>query len=533
MKAVFDYVIVGSGAGGSVLAEKLSRDGASSVLLLEAGGPDRNPVHLVPKGVRFVMSNPKYTKSYDVEPYGDQKLDNWRRGRILGGSTTLNGMVWNRGWAPEYDAWEKAGNAGWNWDRFLTAYREMEDHELGGSDLRGEGGPVRITRARPPEPVCDAFVKALSRHGIPQVDDINSSGNERVAYVSSNIKNGTRVSAARAYVWGSWRRPNLTLVKHADVERITFNGTKATGVVAARGDRKVQFTARREVLVCGGGLESPLLLERSGIGDAAVLDAAGVAVLVDSPKVGENLREHRTVLFQPKLRGRQGFNHQVNSGPKQAWAGFKYLFTRSGVISFAGFNVIAIYKSDPTSEHPDTQGFFTPLTVSGVDSGRPVVDKTSGAMFLNYQLFPTSAGSVHITGPDATHKPRIVANFLDTDHDRALTVKMVNKAREILATEPLAGLVESEVVPGDAIRSDDDVVDYVINQGGLGYHTLGSCAVGPDQDDVLDERLRVRGTSNLRVVDASVFPEMPSGNNNAPTQAMAWIAADMIINDNS
>jgi choline dehydrogenase len=350
--------------------------------------------------------------------------------------------------------------------------------------------------------------------------------------VTSNVKRGTRVSAARAFLRPARRRANLTVLTHAVADRITFDGTVATGLEVTSRGKSLRVHARREVLVCGGGLESPLLLERSGIGNPEVLAAAGVPLVAASPKVGENLREHRTFSFQLRLAGTVGYDHQVNSPVKQAWTGFKYLFSRRGVISFGGYNIVGIYKSDAASPYPDTQAFFTPLSITGsITSGRPVVDRFSGAMFLCYPLYPTSTGSIHITGPKASDTPRIVPNYLTSEHDRAITLRTVAKAREILATEPFARLVEAETVPAVELRDDADVRDYALNNGGIGYHGLGTCAIGPDDDDVVDDRLRVRGTSNLRVVDASIFPAMPGGNNNAPTQAMAWIAADLILQD--
>jgi choline dehydrogenase len=391
---------------------------------------------------------------------------------------------------------------------------------------------VSITRSR--EPVCDAFIAALAKHGVDFVEDVNSSGDSRVAYIASNIRRGMRVSASRAFLRRARRRRNLAVLDHTEVERIILEGTVATGVEATRHGKPMRFAARREVLVCGGALDSPLLLERSGIGNPAVLSAAGVPVLVNSPKVGENLRDHRgSVLFQLRLKGSVGYNREINSTLKQAWAGFKYLFTRSGVMSFGGYDVTALFKSDPASPYPDTQGYFTPMSSSSVDpnSGRIVVDGHSGAMFVVLSLFPTSVGSIHITGARASDKPRFVSDFLTTEHDRALTVKMFNKAREFLSTEPFAQLVDSEVSPGRELQRNEDVLSHALNRGGGGFHSLGSCAIGPNDDDVVDNRLRVRGTSNLRVVDASVFPVIPSGNNNAPTMAMAWIAAGLIIED--
>lgn len=531
---VYDYVIVGSGAAGSVLADRLSRDPAVSVLVLEAGGLDRNPVHLIPKGFYFTMNNPNYTKSYQTLPYGNDKVDTWIRGRIVGGSTTINGMMWNRGWAPHYDAWESAGNAGWNWDRFLAAFKALEDHHLGGNDVRGEGGPVPISIAGPSEPISEIFIATLAKHGIRFLDDMNTSGEERVGYTCSNIKGGFRVSGSQAFLKKARRRRNFTLIEHAEVDRIMFDGSTAIGVEVTRHGEKQFFTARREVLICAGALESPLLLERSGIGDPDILAAAGVPLRVRSPKVGNNLHDHcGSTLFQLRLKGDGGFNPQLNSLFRQGWSALKYLFTRTGVMSFGGHNLIMNFRSDPASPYPDTQGFFSPLSSSAVDpsTGRPVMDSFSGAMFSTYPLYPTSTGSIHISGPGTDDKPRLIPSIPTTDHDRALTIKIFHKTREILGTEPFAHMVEAETIPGRTLRDDVDILDYAINTGGRGFHTTSTCAIGPNDDDVVDARLKVRGTSNLRVVDASVFPTLPSGNNSAPTMAMAWIAADLILED--
>ena len=529
----FDFVIIGSGAGGAVVANRVSENPRHSVLLIEAGGKDLNPIHLVPKGFYFTMNNPRTSQSYTTEPYGDGMTGTWPRGRVLGGSTTINGMVWNRGWAPDYDAWEKLGLKDWNWDRFLAAFKQLEDHELGPSATRGVGGPVKISITSPPEQASDAFIEAMGKHGIGFVRDPNGSDDERVGYVASSIKRGTRMSAARSFLKPARRRKNLTIVTHTYVESLILDGTRVVGVRGRHKGNEVTYRARKEVIVSGGPLESPQLLERSGIGKPEVLRAAGIPVVVSSPKVGENLREHRGLMLQVRLKDVAGFNKEASSFPRQMWAGFKYLFTRDGLIAHGGYNIVAAYKSDPASPRPDTHAFFTPISTSAVSptSGRLVVDKFPGARFIVSPTFPTSQGSIHVTGPKAADAPRIVPNYVSTDHDRDIIPKVLTKAREILATEPFSRYVAEELEPGPQLI--DDVVRYTINNGVAGIHTLGTCAIGPDDDDVLDERLRVRGIDNLRVVDSSVFPQMPSGNCSAPTQALAWIAGDIILADNA
>ncbi|WP_169816234.1 GMC family oxidoreductase [Nocardia miyunensis] len=528
----FDYVIVGSGASGSVLASRLSADPEISVLLIEAGGPDSAPIHLVPKGFYFTLNNKKYAKDYVTEKYGDGAHEVWHRGRVLGGSTTINGMVWNRGWAPDYDRYEQIGLTGWNWERFCAAYRALERHELGGTYFRGDKGPVGISIARPREEVSDLLIESMVKNGIDYEDDMNGSDNNRVSYVASSIWRGLRVSASRALVRPARRRRNLTVALHTEVDRILFEGTRAVGVSALRrGVTPVTYKARREVILCAGAFESPMLLERSGVGQADLLNSLGIPVVVDSPRVGEGMREHRGILFQFKLRNIRGYNWQASSTMRQMWTGFKYLFTRRGLIAHGGFGLTAMYASDPASDRPDTQAFFTPISTSSVNpmTGRLVVDKEPGARFVTFGLHPTSEGSVHITGRHVSDAPKVVPNFLATEHDRQLLIKGFRKAREIVSTAPLSEYVSEELEPGPSISTDEQILSYGLNRGNSGYHTLGSCAMGPADTDVVDGELRVRGTTGLRVADASVLRWEPSGNCVAPTMALAWIAADLIL----
>jgi choline dehydrogenase-like flavoprotein len=529
----FDYVIVGSGAGGSVLANRLSADPKVSVLVIEAGGSDKALIHRVPKGFYYTVAKPEYAKDFETDPYPDGSHEVWHRGRVIGGSTTINGMVWNRGWAPDYDRWEQAGNKGWNWKRFREAYRALEAHSLGGNSFRGSDGPVPIEIAGPAEPTCELLIEAMGKNGIAFEDDMNGSDNDRVSYVASNIRNGLRVSASRAFLRPARRRENLTVLSNTEAERIVFEGTRAVGIEARREGGTVVFRARREVLVCGGAFESPLLLERSGVGNPDVLAKAGVPLVAENRGVGENLREHRGILFQMRLKGVRGYNHQASSFVRQMWTGFKYLFTRNGLIAHGGFPLSGIYASDPESSRPDTQTFFTPISTSAVNpmSGRLVVDKQPGARLVTMPLRPTSQGFIHITGPSVADPPQLVPNFLATEHDRTAVLKAFRKAREIMATAPFSDHVVEEIEPGPRIETDEEILDHAVNKGNAGYHTLGTCAMGPD--GVVDDHLRVRGTTNLRVVDASVFPWEPSGNNNAPTMAMAWIAADVITADHA
>lgn len=529
-----DYIIVGSGAAGAVMANRLTVDPNVSVLLLEAGASNWNPITKVPKGFFFTAYTPKYskyfTKSFNTEKYGNGAFEHWTRGRLIGGSTEVNGMVWNRGWAPDYDQMEKEGNAGWNWEHFVNAFREIEDHELGATSFRGAGGPVHISTAKPKDETTEAFIAAAEALGIDKVDDLNGSDKERVGYTSSNIKNGFRVGASEAFLAPIKHRKNLTVITHADVDKVLFEGKRAVGVRARVKGVVQDFKTKGEVFLAAGALDSPLILERSGIGDPAVLKKAGVELLFASPNVGNHLREHRGLSLMYDLRRFKGFNHQLSSLPRQLFTGFKYLFTRKGVMSYGGYNCLTFFKSTPGLQRPDTQGMFTPISLSPTKTMMP--NNKPGAMFLVYQLRPDSEGSIHIVSADPMVPPKLDAGFLKTEKDRLGVVSSVRKGREIMAQSPISQYA-TETFPGPAVTSDEDIISMALNYGATGYHALGTVAMGPNDDDVVDGHLRVRGVTALRVIDASFFRHLPAGNNNAATMAGAWTAADIIEKERS
>jgi choline dehydrogenase len=535
--AEYDYVIIGSGAGGSVLAERLSAGAPSArILVVEAGGPDRNPMHRVPKGFFFTMHSPRYAKKFEAGPFGpEDSVDAWWRGRVVGGSTVINGLVWNRGWAGDFDRLVEDGNPGWGWDTFLDAYRQLESFQLGGSELHGAHGPVSVELTAPTEPVSEAFMESAAALGARRVLDVNGSDEVRTGYTQFSTRRGTRVTASGAFLRPALRRPHVSLLTHAEVGRILFDGTRASGVLVRHQDRQVTIRARREVLVCGGSLDSPILLERSGVGRADVLAAAGVELVVDSPNVGEKLNEHRGLRFMYKLRpgAVEGFNTLVNSGPKRMYQGAKYLVRRDGLIAQGSATCLLYFKADESSERPDTIGFFNPISMKGktMHNDKLAVDDEPGLMLAAYPLRPTSQGHIHITGPDPEDAVRIQPNFLDTEDDRRILSKVGPRVRELFASGPVADLISEERIPGSDVQTLADFERTGLYAGASGYHPLGSCAMGPADDDVVDERLRVRGTEGLRVVDASVFPRQPSGNTSAPTQALAWHAAKLILED--
>ncbi|MCW2495269.1 GMC family oxidoreductase N-terminal domain-containing protein [Jatrophihabitans sp.] len=530
----FDYIIAGAGAAGCVLANRLSADPKVSVLLLEAGGSDRHPWVKVPKAFAFLIHNDRFTKAYDTRPFGPTGVvEHWARGRTLGGSTSINGMIYNRGWQPDYDALAAAGNPGWDWATFLAAYRSIEDHQLGASDIRGAGGPLRIEIAQQTEQVCEAFIASTEKHGIARTEDLNSSDAERIAYVTSTIRHGMRVSAADAFLRPAMARKNLTVLRHAQVGQLLFDGARrVTGVRAKVKGVQVEFTARRETLLATSTFESPMLLERSGIGDPAVLASVGIQLRVESPNVGSNLREHRGIGLQVRLRDRLGYNHLMHSRLMQGVTGAKYLVTRSGPISIGGYDLTGFFRSDPTVARPDCMMVMGPQS-TGTGSMTSAGNKISvadhpGAMLIAYNVRPSSRGTVHVSGPSPDEPALIDPNFLSSQEDQDVVRRVLPRLREFASTDPFADMVVAEEEPGPAVDGSSDLVRYALTSGRSGYHTIGTCAMGPSDDDVVDADLRVRGVDGLRVVDASVMPQMISGNSAAPTMALAWIAAERI-----
>jgi choline dehydrogenase-like flavoprotein len=535
----FDYIIVGAGSAGCVLANRLSENPQTTVLLVEAGGSDRHPWIKVPKAFAFVIHNPRFAKSYATQPFGPGRVvEHWARGRTIGGSSSINGMVYNRGWKPDYDALAAAGNPGWDWDAFVAAYRTIEDYQLGATELRGAGGPLRVEVAAKPEPVCEAFIGAAEKLGWEHPADMNSTDAERVSYTASTVRHGIRVSAASAFLHPVRSRKNLTVLTRVQVGYLLFDGRRVTGVRARQRDgQTVDFTARRETLLAGSTFETPMLLERSGIGNPAVLRRAGIEVRVESPNVGENLREHHGLGIQARLAPGLGYNHLMRSRFMQGVTGGKYLVTRDAPIGIGGYDLTGFFKSGPSSPRPDVMFVMAPQS-TGTGSMTAGGNKLTladypGMMMVAYHVRPTSRGSVHVSGALPDNPAVIEPNFLSTEQDRAVTTGILPRLREVMQTEPLAGLIVEEEEPGPRVSTPEEMLYQAEVSGRSGYHTIGTCAMGPSDDDVLDAGLRVRGVEGLRVVDASVWPHMVSGNSAAPTMALAWIAADRIIDEQS
>ena len=529
MRAEFDYIIVGAGAAGSVLANRLSEDPANQVLLVEYGGRDVNPLIYIPKGFYFTTRGDRYAYHYKTQPVSPGgQVEEWIRGKVLGGSTAVNGMMWTRGAAPDWDGLAQRGNPGWDWNHALGAYRCMEDHNLGVSDSRGAGGPLGVSVVENDDEVVRAILAAAQRHGWERVADANAHDSERIGFTPSTIRHGRRTSAYSAFVRPVRMRPNLTVATRTRAGYLIFDGPRVVGVRARRGEQAVDYRARKEVILSAGTVETTLLLERSGIGRPDVLRSAGVDVRVESPNVGERVIEQRGVAVQVRLTTQIGPTQQLNTGPKQGWEGLKYLFSRSGPIASGGYDLICQFKSAASLERPDIQGIFVPMAL---DTGSPTMKlaRHSGIMFLGYPIRPTTTSSVHLSGRLPENAPVIKARFLEDDGDSRATAPILDVARSLFATGPLADYVLDEEFPGAGVSTPEEVVRYAADTGSGLYHAVGANAMGPNDDDVVDQYLLVRGVTGLRIVDASVLPVQVAGNSAAPVMATAWIAADIIL----
>lgn len=508
-----DYVVVGAGAAGCALAARLTAEPGVSVLLVEHGGAGRNPLLAVPRAFYFTLRSKAYTHRYPAQPVPGGGAEVWTRGRGIGGSTLVNGMMWVRGAPADFDALETAGNPGWGARAFAEAYASLEQQ-------LGVGVPAQD------DEVTRALLTSAAALGLRRTDDFNTADDERIGLTPATIRDGQRVSAA-ALLDPARGRGDLTVMTHARAERLLLDGTRVVGVRLRRQGRVVDVRARREVLVAAGTIESPLLLERSGIGRPDVLDAAGVPWVVDSPNVGERVIEQRAVSMQVRFRGRHGATERLNTRPKQLVEGARYLATRRGPVATSGYDVVSAFRSAPGLDRPDVQGVWVPMALDETSSTMRLAPY-SGLLFTGYALRPTTASSVHLGAGGA---PVIEQHYLEHEAERRATGAILAHARRVVSTGPLADLVAEEVFPGPSVTTPDDVVSYALASGGGIYHAVGSCGMGPGADDVVDPRLRVRGVDGLRVVDASVLPRQVSGNSAAPVMAVGWIAAGMILAD--
>jgi choline dehydrogenase len=535
----FDYIVVGAGAAGCVVAGRLATASRSagrrtSVLLIEYGGRAVNPLLHVPKGFYYTLRGDRYLYRYvtnPVTPTGTPEV--WLRGRVVGGSAAVNGMMWMRGAAADWDGLAGCGNPGWSWADVLPAYRAIEDHSLGASGTRGAGGPLGISVTETQDDVSAAILASAVKYGWQHVKDVNAEDTERIGWTPSTIAHGRRTTSYDAFVRPVLARSNsgLTVATRTRAERLTFDGHHVTGVrmLDAKG-AVTEVKARREVILCAGAIETPLLLERSGIGNQELLRKHGIDLVVDSPNVGERLIEQRGAALQVTLKDTSPTTRKLSTRTGQAREALKWLAAGTGLLSTGGYDLVCQFKSQERQSRPDIQGLFVPMALDTTSKDMKLA-RHPGILFMAYPIRPETASSVHISGNSLHAPPVIEARFLETERDRDAVAPVLEIARAVLAQAPTAPLIQAEEFPGPSVATGKDTVEYSHRTGTGIYHAVGSAAMGPADEDVVDARLAVRGVTGLRIADASVLPVQVSGNTSAPAMLVGYRAADLILGD--
>ncbi|MEX0730105.1 MAG: choline dehydrogenase [Aquisalimonadaceae bacterium] len=528
----FDFVVIGAGSAGCVLANRLSDGGRYSVLLLEAGPKDTYPWIHVPIGYGKTMFHKTLNWGYSTEP--DENLHArsvyWPRGKVLGGSSSINGLIYIRGQRADFDDWAARGNPGWGWADVLPYFRRSEGQQRGASVYHGADGPLSVSDVPENNALVDAFIQAGEQVGFPINDDFNGASQEGVGYFQLTTRNGRRCSAARAFLRPALRRPNLTIETEALCSGLDFDGSRVRAVWYLHRGQEKRVVANREVIISAGAINSPQILELSGIGDPAVLKDAGVAVRHALPGVGANLQDHLQCRVIARCRKPVTTNDDLNSFMRKMKIGMRYVFLRKGPLAVGINQAGGFVKTDPAVERPDIQFHFGTLSS---DSPGSAVHAFSGFTLSTCQLRPESRGTVHIRGADPAVYPRIHANYLSAALDQKVMVESIRVSRRVLAAPGMQDYVESEYAPGPDVQSDDEILDFIREEATTIFHPSGTCQMGPaDQPGaVVDARLRVYGVHGLRVVDASVMPVIPSGNTNAAAIMIGEKASDMILED--
>ncbi|WP_428680807.1 GMC family oxidoreductase [Reyranella sp.] len=526
----FDYVVVGAGSAGGPLIDRLTATGRHSVLLLEAGPEARSPWLSIPAGFAVTVRDPAVNWKSSTEPEGylGGRRIYWPRGKVMGGSSAIGGTVYVRGLASDYDGWHRLGNEGWSFEDCLPYFRRLEAFADGGTELRGDNGPVKITQSEYHNELGDSFLEACTEIGLRTTSDFNGAQQEGAGYYHATASDGRRNSTGRAYIAQARRRANCRILTRALAERVVVEGGRAVGVAYRLGGISRVVRARREVILSAGAVGSPQLLQLSGIGDGAHLSSLGIPVVCDLPGVGDNLQDHYCVRSTYRTWWQLSLNDDFHVIHRRLSAALVYALGRSGPLiatpAFAG----AFVRVLPQSAEPDTQLHFLPWSF---DSTERRLHRFSGFTILANQSRPESRGHVRITSSEADVPPAIVANYLSTDGDRRAVVAAARFTRLLARSPALGRIVTEEVLPGVEVWNDEDFLAFARQEGQSAFHPVGTCRMGRDPGAVVDPQLRVHGIAGLRIADASVMPTLVSGSTNAACMMIGEKASDLILAD--
>ena len=526
----YDYIVIGAGSAGCVMANRLSADPRNRVLLLEAGGRDNYHWIHIPVGYLYCIGNPRTDWGFHTEPEPglNGRALMYPRGRVLGGCSSINGMIYMRGQAADYDQWRQMGCTGWGWDDVLPLFKAQEDFYRGASETHGTGGEWRVETARVRWQVLDAFLDAAEQAGIPRTADFNSGDNEGGGYFDVNQRSGIRWNTSKAFLRPAANRPNLRVLTGAQAERLIIEGGEVKGVIFHHQGQRIEARAARETVLSAGAIGSPHLLELSGIGQGAALQAAGITPLVEVPGVGANLQDHLQLRLVYKVTGVPTLNEKASSLWGKAAIGLEYLLKRSGPMAMAPSQVGIFTKSGPDKATANLEFHVQPVSLDKFgDPVHPFPAMTASVCNLR----PESRGSVHAKSPDFRAHPAIRPNYLATEGDREVAVRSIRIARRIAAQPAFARFDPQEFKPGPSFESHDDLIKAAGDIGTTIFHPVGTCRMGADEASVVDPRLRFRALGRLRIADASVMPTITSGNTNSPTIMIAEKAARMMLED--